>query len=220
MFENPIENPIGTPGISPSSRPVGPDSDHPMSGSEQGEPKPFTLGPEGQKEGPAKIGDSDKPSPMEIIRDGSKKQQWSPEEMQEHMKALQANLQGANKALNNPDVTKKLTDTHYQALNALTNKMNPDMRAIAKGTGSEFNPPAKAAGDSALATVLKWVGSSQDSMNSAINSMGKMQASPNPANMLRVQFAMHRAQERSELFASIISAGVGTVKQIMSTQLG
>jgi hypothetical protein len=224
MIENPIDSPIGNPGVSPTQRPIGPDTQHPMSGAgEDAQPKPFTLGsePSGQPGAVTKAGSSDMPSPMDLAREGTKKPQWSVDEMQDQMAKVQSNLGAAKTNLLNPDVTQKLTEDHYNALNALTNKMTPDMRTIAKETGGEFATPTKAKGETVLGHVLKWIGSSQDTMSQAITAAGNMNTtSPNPASFLKLQFAMHRAQERSELFSSILSSGVGTVKQIMSTQLG
>lgn len=209
-----IEEPISNPPSQPTS-PVRPIEENPSFGT--GEPKPFNLPQEGPKGQPITPSES-KPTPMEVARDSARGQGWSQEEIQSNMERLQQQLAQAKTQLQNPNITKNLTPDHFAALDKLTDKMNPDMRSIAKLTGNEFTPPLKGK-DSLLNSVLKWVGGSQDMMESALAYAGSMK-NPNPQDMLRLQFSMHRATERGELFSSIIGSTVSGIKTIMSAQLG
>ncbi len=215
MIEEPISNPSPT---SPS--PIPPIEENPTVGVGQAkeEPKPFYLPQEGPKGEAITPAAAEKPTPMDVARDSARGQGWSQEEIQSNMQRLQSQLAQAKAQLQDPNITKKLTPDHFTALDRLTDKMNPDMRSIAKLTGSEFTPPTKGK-ESLLNSVLKWVGGSQDMMESALAYAGSVK-NPNPQDMLRLQFSMHRATERGELFSSIIGSTVSGIKTIMSAQLG
>ncbi len=218
MIDEPISNPPSQP--TPAVQP--PSEERPGLGPELAEePKPFSLPPEAPKAQPTGVepGASEKPTPMDVARDTARGQGWSSQEIQDNMQRLQSQLATAQKQLSDPNVTGKFSPDHFTALTRLTDKMTPDMRAIAKYTQGEFTPPPPGKGESVLHQVLKWVGSSQDMMEGALSFAGTVK-NPNPSDMLRLQFAMHRATERGELFSSIISSTVSGIKTIMSAQLG
>lgn len=216
MIDEPISNPPTqpTPGVGPTPSPTG----VPESGPGGLEPRPFEL-PSGPQAGKAAEAAPAKQSPMDLARDSAHAQGWDPEDIQDNMKLLQTQLSDAGKKLQNTDVTRKFSDDHYAALNKLTEKMNPDMRQIAKLTEGEFSPPQPTKEGGALNHVLNWIGGAQDMLKGALQYAGTMK-NPNPADMMRLQFAMHRATERGELFASIIGSTVSGIKTIMSAQLG
>lgn len=216
MIDDPISNPPiqPTPGIVPTPSPTG----IPESGPQGLEPRPFEL-PSGPSQSRNIEAASSKPSPMDVARDSAHVQGWDPQDIQDNMRLLQTQLSDAQKKLQDPNLTAKFSDDHYTALNKLTDKMNPEMRSIAKLTDGKFSPPEGQKGGGALNYVLNWVGGAQQTLGNALAYASSIK-NPNPADMMRLQFAMHRATERGELFASIIGSTVSGIKTIMSAQLG
>lgn len=188
-------------------------------GEEAQEPKPFSLGPEGGQAASPEGVATDKPTPMEVASEGAQAK-MSPEQIGDQMNKLKTQLDSAQKDLQNPSVTGKLTEDHYQALGKLVEKMTPDMRAMAKNSGGEFNPPQRTAGEPILNYVTRWINGSQESLSSSLNYLSSQPKSPNPAAMLKLQYDVQRATQRGELFASIVGSSVSGIKTIMSTQLG
>lgn len=184
--------------------------------------KPFTLAPEPGKQGQTTVS-SDKPSPFDLAREGTKGQRWSQDQMEDNMKRLQQQLSDAKAKLQDPNLTKNFTQDHNTALVRNVDKMSPDIKTIAKYTGQgDLNPVKQVPGQGVLDFVTKWIGQSQDTMANSVNYINQMseKGSPDIGGYMKLQFAMNRAQERAELFSSIISASTSGIKQILSTQLG
>jgi hypothetical protein len=217
MSSEPISNPPSSP--TPGVQPPTPESPGLGAGEEAGG-RSFSLPPEPGKTTGAPTPASDKPTPMDVARDSAHSQAWSQEEIQDHMQLFKTQLDDAQRKLKSPDVTKNLTPDHYSALTKITDKLNPDLRNVAKLTDTEFQPPAAPKGGGALDHVLNWIGGAQDMMKGALGYASSIKGNPNPADMLRLQMAMHRATERGELFSSVIGSTVSGIKTIMSTQLG
>ncbi|MCH9626807.1 MAG: hypothetical protein S4CHLAM2_04380 [Chlamydiales bacterium] len=215
---------INNPGVTPTppTPEYGRDKPGLGSGEEAQEPKPFSLPPEAGKEGaPVEANPSEKPSPMDMARENAGKtmEQMSPEQLGDHLNKLKTQLSTAQNNLQDPSVTSKFADEHYQALNKLVDKMNPDIRNIAKNSQGEFNPPQHMSGEPALNYITRWINGSQETLSSALNYVGK-QKDPNPADFLKLQYSVQRAVQRGELFASIVGGTVSGIKTLMSTQLG
>ena len=213
---NPINNP-GVPPIQPSQGPT----QKPSVGAEEAQPRPFSL-PQAPNEGQgATIAPgSEKPTPMDVARDAEREQHpWTPDQMNDKLGQLQNQLTNAKTQLNDPNRNRNFTQDHYNALSTLVGKMNPDMNTIAKTTNGQFSEVKKARGQSVLEYVTKWIDGSQNTLSGALNYLQTVQK-PDPATYLRLQFAVQRATQRGELFASIIGSSVSGIKTIMSTQLG
>lgn len=215
-----MSEPISNPNISPTG-PVSPyGRDQPQLGAQEGaqEPKPFSMGPE--KQGETTPQASAKPSPMEVAGDAARQHpQIPPQELSEHVAKLQNTLSEATSRLQTSETQQKLGPEHTQALQKLTQKMSPDMHSIAKYSEGTFTAPAQEKGESPLASVLNWINGSQATLKGALNYLQTTQ-NPDPASYLRLQYAIQRATQRGELFASIIGSSVSGIKTIMSTQLG
>lgn len=186
------------------------------SGEETKEPKPFSLSPE-----PSSAQSTEKasaqPSPMEAASQAAQQKPMSADELSEHMNKLKGQLDDAQTKLQDPTVTNKFTQDHYNALNKVTDKMNSDMHTIAKASNGKFEEPGKSS--STLDYVVKWINGSQQTLSSALKYVGS-EKNPNPAQFLRLQYSVQRASQRGELFASVIGSSVSGIKTIMSTQLG
>lgn len=193
-------------------------------GEEAQEPKPFSLPPEPGKSQGVEAAGTEKPSPMDVARDTereSRQGQMTPDQVEGQINRLKTRLNGFQDDIQNPTITNKFTKDHYDALNKVVEKMNPDLRGIAKNSEGEFNPPQHIAGEPTLNYITRWINGSQETLSSALNYVGGMKGeSPNPAALLRLQYSVQRATQRGELFASIIGASVSGIKTIMSTQLG
>lgn len=188
-------------------------------GEEAQPQKPFSLPPEAGKEGSAVAPETDKPTPMELMKDGSQGKQLAPEELSQQLETLKSRLNEINDKLQNPNVTKQFAPEHYEAMNRVIDKMNPDMRTIANNSKGEFALPQHKKGESALNYVTQWVNGSQQTLSHALNYLSQ-DPTPNPGAFLKLQYGVQRAVQRGELFASIVSSSVQGVKTIMSTQLG
>jgi hypothetical protein len=214
MADNPISNQISNPGT-PSIQPTpsyGPDKPALGSGEETRE-RPFSLAPEGTVPSEAKPAH---PSPMEVAGDASRQQApLPPEELGGHIVKLQDQLSNLQNNLQN----KELSPDHYTALRRVTQKIDPEMQKISQVTDGKFKPPVEKKGQPVLDYLTKWVSQGQETLGGAL---GYLQNTDKPdiANYLRLQYAVQRASQRGELFASIVGSSVSGVKTIMSTQLG
>lgn len=216
-----VDNPVSNSGITPAQPvpPYGPDKPRLGAGEEGQEPKPFTLGPEGNKPG-ANQAPAEKPSPMEVAGDAAKQQQQiSPQELQDQLSQLNKQMADIHTKLQDKGTTQQFTADHYEAMQRVVQKMNPDMQAIAKNSQGEFTPPTQKQGDSVLSYITKWVNGSQGTLGSALDYLQNTKK-PDISSYLRLQYAVQRATQRGELFASIVGSSVSGIKTIMSTQLG
>lgn len=217
---NPIQP---NPGVTPVPGTTPTPEEKPPGLPEEPGQRPFSLAPEPGKQGPQTAVGADKPSPFDLAREGTKGQRWTPEQMEDNMKRLQQQLNDTKTKLQNPDITKNFTQDHNTALVRNVDKLNPEMKTIAKYTGQgDFNPVKQAPGQGVLDYVTKWIGQSQDTMANSVNYVNEMsqKGTPDMGGFMKLQFAMNRAQERAELFSSIISSTTSGIKQILSTQLG
>jgi len=217
------DNPISNPGVSPSTPPpeFGREKPRLAEGEEAQEPKPFALPPEAGKEQPAEAVSTDKPTPMDVAKDAAEKgaPQMTPEQLGEQMDKLKTQLGTAQTNLQDSGITNKFSKDHYDALGKLVEKMNPDMRSIAKSTKGELSPTQHISGEPVLKFITRWINGSQQTLSAAMNYIGS-EKNPNPASMLKLQYSVQRATQRGELFASIVGATVSGIKTILSTQLG
>jgi hypothetical protein len=213
------DDPVSNSGVSPiqPSPSYGPEKPRLASGEETQEPKPFSLGPEGK---PAQETQSQRPSPMEVAGDAARQHpQIPPEQLSEHILKLQEQYQVIQNKIQQRESEKSFTADHYSAMQKITQKLNPDMQTIAKNTSGEFNPPVQKKGQSVVDHIANWINGSQGTLQNALEFL-QTEQKPDPASYLRLQYAVQRATQRGELFASIVGSTVSGIKTIMSTQLG
>jgi hypothetical protein len=210
-----VDNPISNPGVPPIQPTKGPDRQGPS--PDEVRPGEFTM-----PEGPGKTSsvEGQRPSPMEVAGDAAKQQQPIPqEELGGQISKLHDQLGDIKDKLQTPNVTQKLTSDHYEAMQKVTQKMNPDFANIAKSSNGQYSPPQPKTGQGSLEFVTKWIDGAQGTLGGALNYLQNTKK-PDIASYLRMQYAVQRATQRGELFASIIGSSVSGIKTIMSTQLG
>lgn len=218
MPDNPINPNPGVTPIQPTPQ-YGQEKVGIGEGEEAAGQKPFSLPPEPGKTPPGGTPSSVEPSPMAVAEGSNRQKPLSTEELSEKMDQLQTRLKNAQTQLQNPHVTKSLSEDHYQALNRLTTKMNPDMQSIAQNSGSQFSPPTQGAKESPLSFITNWLNGSQQTLGNAVSYLSTVKK-PDIASYLKLQYSVQRATQRGELFASIIGSSVSGIKTLMSTQLG
>lgn len=213
------DNPISNPGVSPvqPTPPYGPNNPG-LGADETGKEKPFSLGPEGGQ--PSSVQAQPRPSPMEVAGDAARQQpQISPEELNGQVSKLKDQLKTIQGKLQDPSVAQKLTSDHYEAMQKVAQKMNPDLQTIAKSSNGEFSPVQPKEGQSVGSFVVNWLNGAQGTLGGALNYLQNTKK-PDITSYLKMQYAVQRATQRGELFASIVGSSVSGIKTIMSTQLG
>lgn len=218
---NPISDPLHNPGPTPTPGVTPPGSQDPMKGSDMEAIPKFTLPPEPLPGQPSVVAEQ-RPSPLELAKqmeEEGKSARWTPQEMQDRLTLLQTHLQTVSTQLESPKATGKLTPEHFNALNQIVDKMNPDMRSMAKYAGVDFAPVTQKKGEGVLSYLLNWVSGTQQMTNNSLSALAGA-TKPDPAEMLKLQFIAQRSLERTELMSSVISSSVSGIKTLMSMQLG
>lgn len=140
------------------------------------------------------------------------------EELQEQIHNLKERLWEAKVSIQDVELD-RLTAEHIEAYEKITDLINNDLYEIAAHTQQQ--PVKKKEEPSVARKVLDWVSSGEEILNRALlyfsDRDGKEES---VANFLKVQYAVQRATQRAELFASIVGTTVSSVKTIMTTQLG
>lgn len=214
-----IEDGFLNPGIPPIPKVPEYGSDHPRlgAGEEAEATKPFSLPPEPGKKAETT---SEKPTPMELARDNAHQTpQLSPEQLGENIEKLRNGLGDVKDKLQNESITRKFVEDHHEALGRNVNLMTPDVHAIAKHSGQEYKPTQQVPGEGVLKYVTRWLDGTQDTLRGALNYVTE-EKSVDPTSFLKLQYAVQRASQRGELFASIVGSSVSGIKTLMSTQLG
>ncbi len=207
-------------GVSPTqpTPPFGPEKPRIGAGEEAQEPRPFNVGPQGSPATPES--QTTKPSPMEVAGDAARQQgAVAPEELSDTLVKLQNQLGNIQDKIQDPNIASKFTDDHYTAMQKVTQKMNPDMQAIAKNSDGEFTPPTQKQGQGVVDWVSNWLDGAQGTLGGALDYLQNTEK-PDITSYLKLQYAVQRASQRGELFASIVGSSVSGIKTIMSTQLG
>lgn len=215
-----VDNPISIPGSS-RPEPIRPDQPNPKLGTdEEAEAqKPFSLGPE-PGQGATAEPQSTRPSPMEVAGDAARQQApLAPEELNDQLVKLQNQLGNIQDKLQDSGLTKNFTQDHINAMQQVAQKMNPDMQTIAKNSNGQFNPPQQKSGQGAVEYISQWLNGAQGTLGGALNYLQNTDK-PDISSYFKLQYAVQRASQRGELFASIVGSSVSGIKTIMSTQLG
>jgi|GEM_PF-2036187 len=213
-------NPISNSGVSPiqPTPPYGPEKPMLGAGEEAQEPKPFSLAPEGQP--PSGETEATRPSPMEVAGDAARQQApLAPQELGDHIVELQNKLSNIQTKLQDKSVTSQFTDDHYTGMQKVTQKMNPDMQTIAKNSNGKFDPPVQKQGQGTVQFISEWLNGAQGTLGGALDFLQNT-TKPDITSYFKLQYAVQRATQRGELFASIVGSSVSGIKTILSTQLG
>lgn len=139
------------------------------------------------------------------------------EELQEQIHNLKERLWDARVSIQDLELERLATE-HIEAYEKITDLLNDDLYAIAAHT--EQQVPMKKE-TSFARKALDWVSSGEEILNRALLYFSDKNGQEDSlANFLKVQYAVQRATQRAELFASIVGTTVSSVKTIMTTQLG
>lgn len=209
------------PGVTPTPGTPEYGRDKPRLGEgEEAEPqKPFSLDPEPGKKA-VEEPNTMRPSPMDVAGDTARgKPPLAPEELNAQISKLNEKLRTLQGQLQDGKLTDKFTSDHFDAMKKVTEKMTPDMQTIAKTSGGTFTPPQAGEGKKVLGYVSNWLNAGQETLSGALSYL-QTTKKPDIGSYLRLQYAVQRATQRGELFASIVGASVSGIKTIMSTQLG
>ena len=100
--------------------------------------------------------------------------------------------------------------------------INEDLGAIAESTQQDLQKDKEEEAEHSLTRkVINWISSGEEVLNRALLYFSDRNGErENLANFLKVQYAVQRATQRAELFASIVGTSVSSIKTIMTTQLG
>lgn len=169
---------------------------------------------------------AEKPSLMAMMQDKNSQlidpeleEALNSEELQEQINLLKSRLWDAQTRIENQDLD-KLTSEHIDALGTIIDLIHGDFQSIAEHTQQsmdQVNNKEK----SITRKVVDWVSSGEEILNRALLYLcSRNGEGESLADFLKVQYAVQRATQRSELFASILGSSVSGIKTIMTTQLG
>ena len=155
------------------------------------------------------------------IMDSELQEALNSEEFEEQVHNLKKRLWDAQSTVQNQE-TNSLSPEHLEAMNVIIDLINDDLTDIANHTQQELKKAAdEEKHDSVTRKVINWVSSGEEILNRALLYFSDRNGErENLANFLKVQYAVQRATQRAELFASIVGTTVSSIKTIMTTQLG
>lgn len=167
-----------------------------------------------------------KPNPMAMMQDRNSnlidpelEEELDSEELKEQINNLKERLWDAQTTLRQDQ--NKLSPEHFEAVNVIIDLINGDLSDIAEHTQQRLQDKNEKEDDSVVRKMINWVSSGEEVLNRALlyfsDRNGKRE---NLADFLKVQYAVQRATQRAELFASIVGTSVSSIKTIMTTQLG
>lgn len=155
------------------------------------------------------------------IMDSELQEDLNSEEFEEQVHNLKERLWDAQSTVQN-QAPQSLSPEHLEAMNIIIDLINDDLTDIAKYTQQDIqNHADDEKHDSITRKVINWVSSGEEILNRALLYFSDRNGErENLADFLKVQYAVQRATQRAELFASIVGTTVSSIKTIMTTQLG
>ncbi|WP_348663536.1 hypothetical protein [Chlamydia vaughanii] len=168
-----------------------------------------------------------RPNPMAMMQDRNSniidpelEEALDSEELEEQINNLKERLWDANSTIQSHDQN-KLSPEHLEAVNLIIDLINGDLGEIAEHTQQDIEKKKKDESESVTRKMIDWVSSGEEVLNRALLYFSDRNGErENLADFLKVQYAVQRATQRAELFASIVGTTVSSVKTIMTTQLG
>lgn len=167
-----------------------------------------------------------KPNPMAMMQDRNSniidpelEEALDSEELKEQINNLKERLWDAQTTLNQDQ--NKLSPEHFEAVSVIIDLINGDLSDIAEHTQQSLQKKTDEESDSVTRKMINWVSSGEEVLNRALLYFSDRNGErENLADFLKVQYAVQRATQRAELFASIVGTTVSSIKTIMTTQLG
>ncbi|WP_100934436.1 hypothetical protein [Candidatus Chlamydia corallus] len=188
---------------------------------------PFALGSYVAPKNDALI-EGFKPNPMAMMQDQNSnlidpelQEALESEELQEQINNLKGRLWDFRSTFEDSQTTAQFADEHFQAVGVIIDLINEDLNTIAEHTQQDTKKQDQEEDSSVTRKVIDWVSSGEEVLNRALLYFSDRDGNRESlANFLKVQYAVQRATQRAELFASIVGTSVSSVKTIMTTQLG
>ncbi|SGA29357.1 Uncharacterised protein [Chlamydia abortus] len=141
------------------------------------------------------------------------------EELKEQINNLKERLWDAQSTLQQDQ--NKLSQEHFEAVSVIIDLINGDLNDIAEHTQQNLQTKKEEEHESVARKMVNWVSSGEEVLNRALLYFSDRNGErENLADFLKVQYAVQRATQRAELFASIVGTTVSSIKTIMTTQLG
>ncbi|ANH78514.1 hypothetical protein [Candidatus Chlamydia sanziniae] len=167
------------------------------------------------------------PNPMAMMQDSNSElidpelqEALNSEELKEQIHNLKGHLGGFRSTLEDSKTSAALEEEHFQAVGVIIDLINNDLDTIAEHTQQHMKKQDQEQ-ESVTRKVIDWISSGEEVLNRALLYFSdKNGERENLANFLKVQYAVQRATQRAELFASIVGTSVSSIKTIMTTQLG
>lgn len=168
-----------------------------------------------------------RPNPMAMMRDGNSSlvdpevaEDLKSAEFEEQVRNLKERLWDAQSVVQSKS-QEHLSQEHLEAMDVIMDLINGDLSNIAEHTRQDMLKNKKDSGESVTRKVIDWVSSGEEILNRALLYFSDRNGEPESlAEFLKVQYAVQRATQRAELFASIVGTTVSSIKTIMTTQLG
>ncbi|SPN73826.1 hypothetical protein C10C_0678 [Chlamydia serpentis] len=187
----------------------------------------FALGSHATPKGDALV-EGFKPNPMALMQDQNSnlvdpelQNALESEELQEQINNLKGRLWDFRTTFEDSQTTAQFADEHFQAVGVIIDLISDDLNTIAVHTQQDAKTRDQTEDASVTRKVINWVSSGEEVLNRALLYFSDRDGSRESlANFLKVQYAVQRATQRAELFASIVGTSVSSVKTIMTTQLG
>ncbi|ASD30227.1 hypothetical protein [Chlamydia abortus] len=167
-----------------------------------------------------------KPNPMAMMQDRNSniidpelEEALDSEELKEQINNLKERLWDAQSTLQQDQ--NKLSQEHFEAVSVIIDLINGDLNDIAEHTQQNLQTKKEEEHESVARKMVNWVSSGEEVLNRALLYFSDRNGErENLADFLKVQYAVQRATQRAELFASIVGTTVSSIKTIMTTQLG
>ncbi|QXE26619.1 hypothetical protein [Chlamydia buteonis] len=167
-----------------------------------------------------------KPNPMAMMQDRNSniidpelEEALDSEELKEQINNLKERLWDAQSTLQQDQ--NKLSQEHFEAVSVIIDLINEDLNDIAEHTQQNLQNKTEEEHESIARKMVNWVSSGEEVLNRALLYFSDRNGErENLADFLKVQYAVQRATQRAELFASIVGTTVSSIKTIMTTQLG
>ena len=188
----------------------------------------FTLGGEAKLSSDV-IAPNALPNPMAMMQDENAslvdpelQEALDSEELKEQINNLRERLGEFRVSLEEGQTPKNLEQEHFHAVGVVMDLINEDLGAIAESTQQDLQKDKEEDAEHSLTRkVINWISSGEEVLNRALLYFSDRNGErENLANFLKVQYAVQRATQRAELFASIVGTSVSSIKTIMTTQLG
>ncbi|MEG0036890.1 MAG: hypothetical protein RSB82_00820 [Victivallaceae bacterium] len=173
------------------------------------------------------------PGPMQMIAQCRDQEKSAPEfrmdddkisqELQDGIEKLKNELNDFRLQTRNWERTDQVEKERYDAMTLVMGLINEDLSVVARETGQQsiVKKSEEKKEASVFRKVVDWVSTGEEVLNRAMIYLSGKNGEPSDiVDFLKIQYAVQRATQRAELFASIVGTSVSSIKTIMTTQLG